>query len=49
MMPTSAMLPTTATMISGNRQLDCPMTSPTGTPSAVATIQPPSTKDNALP
>ena len=49
MMPTSAMVPTTATMIIGNRQLDCPITRPTGTPSAVAAIQPPSTNDNALP
>src|SRR5699024_633271 len=48
-MPISAAVPTTATITKGNRQLDWPSTSPTGTPSAVAVIQPPSTNDNARP
>ena len=48
-MPASAIVPTAATMIIGNRQLDCPSARPTGTPRAVAVIQPPSTNDNALP
>ncbi len=49
MMPTSAAVPTPTTRNSGIRQSVCPITSPTGTPSAVAKRKPPMTSERALP